>query len=91
MTRTSGSDPRIAGGKVDVPRGEPLERELEDFVRAVAGGGAPRVGGADGRRALALAQRVADAMRDERASRRQEAGLSAVALAKAGDRRQEGT
>lgn len=72
VTRTSGSDPRIAGGKVDVPRGEPLERELEDFVGAVAGGGAPRVGGADGRRALALAQRVADAMRDERASRRQE-------------------
>ena len=81
VTRTSGSAPAIAGGKVDVARGEPLARELEDFVRAVAGGGPPRVGGADGRHALALAQRVADAMKDESAPRRQEAG----------DRRQEGT
>jgi len=58
-------------------------------VRAVAGGGPPRVGGADGRRALVLAQRVADAMGDESALRRQEAGLSVGALAKAGDGRQE--
>ncbi len=76
VTRTPGSaEPAIAGGKVDVPRGEPLALELEDFVRAVAGGGPPRVGGADGRRALALAQRVADAMREgEGVPRRQEAG-----------------
>ena len=69
VTRTSGSDARIAGGKIDVPRGEPLEREIEDFVRAVAGGGPPRVGGVDGRRALALAKRVADAMKEGREER----------------------
>ena len=69
VTRPLGSDPRIVGGKVDVLRGEPLEREIEDFVRAVAEGIPPRVGGADGRRALALAQRVADAMREGREER----------------------
>jgi predicted dehydrogenase len=62
VTRTSEAEPEIAGGKLDVPRGEPLERELADFVRGVSEGRPPRVGGADGRRALALAQRVADAM-----------------------------
>ena len=82
VTRTPGSEPAIAGGQLDVARGEPLERELVDFVRAVFTGGAPRVGGADGRRALALAQRVADAMeKGEGAQRRQETG----------DRRQEDT
>ena len=69
VTRTSGSEPTIVGGKLDVSQGEPLERELEDFVRAVAGGGPPRVGGADGRRALALAHRVADTMGEGREER----------------------
>ena len=62
VIRTAGAEPEIAGGKLDVPRGDPLTHELEDFVRAVAGGAPPRVDGAAGRRALALAQRVADAM-----------------------------
>ena len=69
VTRTPGAEPTIAGGRLEVPRGEPLEHELADFVRAVSGGGAPRVAGADGRRALALAHRVADAMGAERALR----------------------
>ena len=62
VTRTPGADAAIAGGKLDVPWGDPLECEIADFVRAVSGGRAPRVGGVDGRRALALARRVADAM-----------------------------
>ena len=66
VRRTPGAEPAITGGKIDVPRGDPLEHEIADFVRAVSGGGPPRVGGADGRRALALALRVVDAMRDER-------------------------
>ena len=70
VTRTPGAEPAIAGGMLDVSRGEPLEHELADFVRAVSGDGPPRVGGADGRRALALAHRVADAMRDESVPRR---------------------
>ena len=62
VTRTPGTEPEIAGGKLDVPRGEPLERELVDFVRGIRAKRPPLVGGVDGRRALALAQRVADVM-----------------------------
>ena len=75
VARTPGSAPAITGGKLDVPRGEPLELEIADFVRVITVGGPPRVSGADGRRALALAQRVADAMGEgDGALRRQEAG-----------------
>ena len=52
----------IDGGRVGVTNAEPLERELDDFVRAVRRRTSPRVTGADGRRALAVAQRIADAM-----------------------------
>lgn len=58
-----GERPAIEGGKVDVPRDEPLRRELADFVDAIRLGRSPGVSGDDGRRALALATRVADAMR----------------------------
>ena len=62
LARGSGSVPAIEGGKLDVPRGEPLVRELTDFVAAVAGGSAPTVDGVAGRLALALAERVAESM-----------------------------
>jgi predicted dehydrogenase len=52
----------IEGGKVEIARGEPLERELLDFIEAVRDRRAPRVSGEDGRRALALAQRITDCM-----------------------------
>jgi predicted dehydrogenase len=48
----------IRGGAIDVQDAEPLRLELEDFVTAVRTGGRPRVSGEDGRRALALAERV---------------------------------
>jgi predicted dehydrogenase len=57
-----GARPIIHGGKVDVPREEPLRRELEDFVDAVRTGRSPGVTGRDGRDALALATRVAETM-----------------------------
>ena len=59
-----GGDDRVAidGGRVDVASAEPLERELDDFVRAARRRASPRVTGADGRRALAVAQRIADVM-----------------------------
>jgi predicted dehydrogenase len=57
-----GDRPAIEGGKVDVPRDEPLARELADFVGAVRDGRRPLVAGEDGRRALALATRVAEAI-----------------------------
>jgi predicted dehydrogenase len=57
-----GGRPEIEGGKIEVQREEPLKGELEDFVDAIRTGRPPLVTGADGRRALALAARVAEAM-----------------------------
>ena len=65
LRRKQGAEPAIEGGALDVPPGEPLECELADFVRAVRTGRPPRVDGSDGRQALALAQRVADALEGE--------------------------
>ena len=62
VRRSAGSAPAIEGGALSVPPGEPLALELEDFVRAVRSGARPGVDGRDGRRALALAQRVAEVM-----------------------------
>jgi predicted dehydrogenase len=58
-----GERPAIEGGKIEVPRDEPLRRELQDFVEAIRARRSPGVSGEDGRRALALATRVAEAMR----------------------------
>jgi predicted dehydrogenase len=57
-----GDRPAIEGGRVAVEKGEPLRAELADFVDAVRTRRAPLVTAQDGRRALALATRVADAI-----------------------------
>ncbi|MEO8258338.1 MAG: Gfo/Idh/MocA family oxidoreductase [Acidobacteriota bacterium] len=62
LVKTSGAMPSIQGGEVDVVNEEPLRRELIDFVAAVRDRRAPAVTGDDGRRALALAQRITDRM-----------------------------
>ena len=54
--------PVIQGGEVAVPNEEPLKRELVDFVDAVRSRRPPCVTGEQGRRALALAQRITEAM-----------------------------
>jgi predicted dehydrogenase len=59
----SGPAPRIEGAEMAVANEEPLQRELADFVDAVASKRAPVVTGAAGRRALALAQAITDKMR----------------------------
>jgi predicted dehydrogenase len=60
---TSGNGrPVIEGGRLDVPRDEPLQRELADFVDAVRTRRDPLVTGRAGRDALALASRIAHAM-----------------------------
>jgi predicted dehydrogenase len=59
-TPGDGRRPVVEGGSVAVPPGEPLGRELADFVDAVRSRRPPGVTGADGRRALALASRVAE-------------------------------
>ena len=62
LKRREGQRPEIQGGKLPVAREEPLKRELEDFVGAVRDKRRPLVSGEDGRRALALAQAIADKM-----------------------------
>ena len=68
LRRIPGSRPVIEGGPVEVQKDEPLRRELADFVDAVIDGRAPGVSGQDGRRALTLAARVAEAIGDGRPS-----------------------
>jgi predicted dehydrogenase len=58
LVRTDGR-PVIPGGPLAVAPEEPLLRELADFVQAVQAGRQPSVTGEDGRRALALATRIA--------------------------------
>ena len=58
----AGDRPAIEGGRVAVEKGEPLRAELADFVDAVRTRRAPLVTAQDGRRALALATRVAEAI-----------------------------
>jgi predicted dehydrogenase len=62
LTAGGGAMPSIQGGEVAVENAEPLERELADFVGAVANNRSPLVSGADGHRALALAQAITDKM-----------------------------
>ena len=62
LVARAGQMPAIEGGKVEIPREEPLKRELEDFVRAIRDGRPPLVTGAQGRAALALAERVVERM-----------------------------
>jgi len=62
LEKTQAPFPSIQGGELPVVNEEPLGRELRDFVDAVASRRAPIVTGEQGRRALALAQEIADKM-----------------------------
>jgi predicted dehydrogenase len=59
-----GERPVIEGGPVAVTRDEPLRREIADFVSAIRERRPPLVTGLAGRRALALATQVADAIEE---------------------------
>ena len=63
LVKGNGGMPAIDGGKLDIAQEEPLKRELDDFVSAVRDKRAPGVTGADGLRAINLAQRITDEMR----------------------------
>jgi predicted dehydrogenase len=54
--------PKINGGELPVTHEEPLARELADFVDAVRAKRPPLVDGAQGRRALALADQISSTM-----------------------------
>ena len=58
----AGQMPVIQGGKLEIARQEPLQRELEDFVAAIRDNRPPLVTGQQGRAALALAERVVERM-----------------------------
>ena len=58
LVKGNGAMPAIDGGKLEVAQEEPLKRELADFVAAVREKREPGVTGADGLRALELAQRI---------------------------------
>jgi predicted dehydrogenase len=60
LVKGSGPMRTIEGGEIAVVNEEPLLRELADFVDAVASGRPPLVTGQEGRRALAVAQAIAD-------------------------------
>jgi len=60
LVKSSGAMPAIDGGKLKIEQEEPLKRELADFVAAVREKRAPGVTGADGLRAINLAQRVTE-------------------------------
>jgi predicted dehydrogenase len=62
LRHTGGERPAIEGGPLSVTKEEPLAVELADFIDAIRAGRAPTVTGDAGRRALALATRVAQAM-----------------------------
>jgi len=62
LTKGLGPTPSIQGGEVPVESGEPLQRELTDFVDAVQSKRSPLVTGEQGRRALSLAQQITDRM-----------------------------
>lgn len=64
LRHRDGERPKIEGGPVPVTKGEPLAAELSDFVSAIRERRPPTVTGEAGRRALALATRVAEAMRN---------------------------
>jgi predicted dehydrogenase len=65
LVKRDGAMPAIDGGKLEVPNEEPLKRELADFADAVRERRPPWVTGADGLRALRLAQRITDEMKKQ--------------------------
>ena len=58
LVKGNGARPAIDGGKLEIAHEEPLKRELADFAAAVRDKRAPGVTGADGLRAINLAERV---------------------------------
>lgn len=63
-----GTFPAIRREALPIERAEPLQREIEDFLGAVAEGRPSRVGGEDGLRALDLALRIVAAMAENATS-----------------------
>jgi predicted dehydrogenase len=65
LARRDGERPAIEGGKLPVPKDEPLALELADFVAAIRDGRSPMVTGEDGRRAVLLADQITREMESQ--------------------------
>jgi len=63
VSRTNNGSPSVEGGPIEVETIEPLECELLDFVSSVRDGVEPNVTGVAGRRALAVAEAITQAMK----------------------------
>jgi predicted dehydrogenase len=72
VTQQRGPSPSIEGGEVPVVNEEPLARELADFVDAIVANRPPLVTGEDGRRALAVAEQIADKIEEATKTRNHE-------------------
>jgi predicted dehydrogenase len=72
LVKGDGPAPAIEGGEVLIENEEPLKRELADFVEAIRERRPPIVSGEDGRRALALAQKIADKIATEMQPRKEQ-------------------
>jgi predicted dehydrogenase len=60
LVRQDQRRPAIEGGRIDVVQEEPLRLELVDFLNALTTGSRPLVTGEDGRKAVAVAQRISE-------------------------------
>jgi predicted dehydrogenase len=72
LVKGDGAMPAIERGEIEVVSEEPLKRELADFVEAIVERRSPLVPGADGRRALGLAQQITDKMANGMQARKHE-------------------
>ncbi len=64
VSTSHNGSPSVEGGPIEVEAVEPLECELLDFVSSVRDGVEPNVTGVAGRRALAVAEAITQAMKD---------------------------
>jgi predicted dehydrogenase len=72
LVKGDGPVPAIEGGEIPVDNEEPLKRELADFIEAIRTRRPATVTGQDGRRALALAEQIADRITMEMQPRKHE-------------------
>ena len=59
---TAAGAPMLSHRRLDPPQQEPLRKQIEAFLQSVQDRSAPRVGGKEGRRALALAHQIQQEM-----------------------------
>jgi predicted dehydrogenase len=69
-----GAAPELAGEQIEIGKGDPLDAEIRDFTRCVQNRARPLVSGAEGRAALAMAERVRASLQENLAVLERERG-----------------